>query len=129
PTPEPEPTPDPVPAPVQQPVVNNPASRANTSAPSLVAPQVIQSNFYLPAIAGDINWKPMKQIKGKFNGWKRLKKNALNGGKNQVTKTNGSIITFRSEGDALSLRFLGGKKRGSFSIYVNGELLDRVEIC
>jgi len=37
------------------------------------------------------------------------------------------MITFRSEGDALSLRFLGGKKRGIYSIYVNGELLDRVD--
>jgi len=68
PAPEPEPTADPVPAPVQQVVVNNPAPRVNTSSPSLAAPQVIQSNFYLPAIAGDINWKPMKRIKGKFDG-------------------------------------------------------------
>jgi hypothetical protein len=125
----PEPVVEPV-VPTVEPAPPQPAPRVVVSSPSVSSSSpifaVVQANFYLPALKGDENWRPMKEIKGSFQDWRRLKKNALNGGMNQVTKTNGALITFKSSGDALSLRYMGGKKRGSFSIYVNGKFLDRV---
>lgn len=126
---EPDPVVEPV-VPTVEPAPPQPAQRVLDSSPSVSSSApisaVVQANFYLPALKGDENWRPMKEIKGSFQDWRRLKKNALNGGMNQVTKTNGALITFKSSGDALSLRYMGGKKRGSFSIYVNGKFLDRV---
>ena len=37
------------------------------------------------------------------------------------------MITFTTTGDAVSIRYLAGKKRGSFSIYLNGKFLDRID--
>ena len=132
--PEPEPiiesTPEPVIEETAEPAA--PAPRIVSAVPSTpnltpITQPVIQSNFYLPALKGDENWKPMKEIKGNFQDWKRIKKNSINSSMNQVTKSDGALITFTSSGDALTLRFLGGKKRGSFSIYVNGKFIERVD--
>ncbi len=127
--PEPDPEPEPIIESTPEPVIEetlDPAAPSTTNQ-TPISQQVIQSNFYLPALKGDENWKPMKEIKGNFQDWKRIKKNSINGSMNQVTKSDGALITFTSSGDALTLRFLGGKKRGSFSIYVNGKFIERVD--
>ncbi len=101
------------------------AARTVQSAP-VVAP-AIQSNFFIPAIKGDQYWRPLREVKGSFENWRIGKRNSLDGVSNRFTKTNGSLMTFTTTGDAVSVRYLAGKKRGGFSIYVNGQLLDRVD--
>jgi len=107
-----------------------PATIQRTAARTVqVAPVVapaIQSNFFLPAIKGDQYWRPLREVKGSFENWRVGKRNSLDGVSNRFTKTNGSLMTFTTTGDAVSVRYLAGKKRGGFSIYVNGQFLDRV---
>jgi hypothetical protein len=105
--------------------IQRPVARAVQVTP-VVAP-AIQSNFFIPAIKGDQYWKPLREVKGNFENWRVGKRNSLDGVANRFTKTNGSLMTFTTTGDAVSVRYLAGKKRGGFSIYVNGQFLDRVE--
>jgi hypothetical protein len=105
--------------------IQRPAARSVQAAP-VVAP-AIQSNFFLPAIKGDQYWRPLREVKGNFENWRVGKRNSLDGVSNRFTKINGSLMTFTTTGDAVSVRYLAGKKRGGFSIYVNGQFLDRVD--
>jgi len=100
---------------------------SNNKSVTVIATPAIQSNFMLPAIKGDQNWRPLKGIKGNFENWKVAKKNSLAGVPVRFTKTNGSMITFTTAGEAVSVRYLAGKKRGSFSIFVNGKFLERID--
>jgi len=108
------------PAAIQRPV-------ASTVQAAPVAAPAIQSNFFLPAIKGDQYWRPLREVKGTFENWRVGKRNSLDGVPNRFTKTDGSLMTFTSRGDALTVRYMAGKKRGGFSIYVNGQFLDRVD--
>jgi hypothetical protein len=96
-------------------------------APSLTNNEVLEQKFVALPLSGNQTWKPMQQIKGEFENWSVGKKNSINGVNPRFTKTNLSMMTFRTTGDSVSVRYMGGKKRGSFSIYVNGKFVERVE--
>ena len=99
---------------------------AQPASPVVVNELLEQEVLALP-LSGNQVWKPMRGIKGKFENWKVGKKNSINGANPLFTRTNLSMMTFRTTGDSVSLRYLGGKKRGSFSIYVNGEFVERID--
>ena len=108
-----------------------PAGRSQGGGTQPVSPVVFnelleQEVLALP-LSGNQEWKPMRGIKGKFENWKVGRKNSINGVNPLFTRTNLSMMTFRTTGDSVSLRYLGGKKRGSFSIYVNGEFVERID--
>ena len=99
---------------------------AQPASPVVVNELLEQEVLALP-LSGNQVWKPMRGIKGKFENWKVGRKNSINGVNPLFTRTNLSMMTFRTTGDSVSLRYLGGKKRGSFSIYVNGEFIERID--
>ena len=99
---------------------------AQPASPVAVNELLEQEVLALP-LSGNQVWKPMRGIKGKFENWKVGRKNSINGVNPLFTRTNLSMMTFRTTGDSVSLRYLSGKKRGSFSIYVNGEFVERID--
>lgn len=93
----------------------------------VVVNELLEQEVLALPLSGNQVWKPMRGIKGKFENWKVGRKNSINGVNPLFTRTNLSMMTFRTTGDSVSLRYLGGKKRGSFSIYVNGVFVERID--
>ena len=108
-----------------------PAGRSQGGGAQPVLPvavnELLEQEVLALPLSGNQEWKPMRGIKGKFENWKVGRKNSINGVNPLFTRTNLSMMTFRTTGDSVSLRYLGGKKRGSFSIYVNGEFVERID--